>query len=401
MWRLSKVRSRTGRAILRFPPPRAPDNRVRLRRARSTPRQHTLAAALLLAMCLGLASCRMPGTIRPTVKIGLVAPFEGRYRYIGYDVIYAARLAVREIHAAGGLGGYSVELVAYDDAAQPDAASTCAKKLAADPSVVTTLVHLGDIGFGGVLNDYAKVGMPLVLPASYDFVAARDEGLAFVLAPTAQAVADAILDQLAPFRPASVGLLTDENLLAPALRLAAQQRDLPLGPDLSTSEPGYATTTASRNPDAMILNAVPTTSGEAAASLHVAGWSGVLVGPHSLTPEDYRSVAGRAAAASCITPWPLPHLMAGGTAFVDGYREVSQGVPPGRLALSAYEGVWVIIEAIERTIDRDGRPSREGMAQSLGATRREGLLGTITFDADGRWEGAPLYACDVLTGISD
>jgi len=36
---------------------------------------------------------------QPVVKIGLVAPFEGRYRPIGYEAIYAARLAIREINA--------------------------------------------------------------------------------------------------------------------------------------------------------------------------------------------------------------------------------------------------------------------------------------------------------------
>ncbi len=49
-----------------------------------------------------------------TVKIGLVAPFEGSYRSIGYDAVYAARLVVREINATGGIDGVRLELVAYD-----------------------------------------------------------------------------------------------------------------------------------------------------------------------------------------------------------------------------------------------------------------------------------------------
>ena len=58
----------------------------------------------------------------PVVKIGLVAPFEGRYRPIGYDVIYSARLAVREINAAGGIDGHRVALVALDDGGDPQLA---------------------------------------------------------------------------------------------------------------------------------------------------------------------------------------------------------------------------------------------------------------------------------------
>ena len=88
-----------------------------------------------------LSSCSFPGTVRPTIKIGLVAPFEGRYRYVGYDVIYAARLAVRQVNEAGGVGGYSVELVAYDDAAEAALAVGQARKLAVDPDVVAVIGH--------------------------------------------------------------------------------------------------------------------------------------------------------------------------------------------------------------------------------------------------------------------
>ncbi|HIE37729.1 MAG TPA: hypothetical protein EYP77_01440, partial [Anaerolineae bacterium] len=42
-----------------------------------------------------LTACQVPGVVHPTVKIGLVAPFEGRYRYVGYDLFPAVRLALR------------------------------------------------------------------------------------------------------------------------------------------------------------------------------------------------------------------------------------------------------------------------------------------------------------------
>lgn len=80
-------------------------------------------------------------SVSPVVKIGLVAPFEGEYRAVGYDVIYAARLAVREINEAGGIGGYRVALVALDDGGNPELARQTAVSLAVDPAVVTVLGH--------------------------------------------------------------------------------------------------------------------------------------------------------------------------------------------------------------------------------------------------------------------
>ena len=72
---------------------------------------------------LFLSACS--ASTQPVVKIGLVAPFEGRYRPIGYEAIYAARLAIREINARGGINGHRIELVALDDRGEPDKAIDC------------------------------------------------------------------------------------------------------------------------------------------------------------------------------------------------------------------------------------------------------------------------------------
>jgi branched-chain amino acid transport system substrate-binding protein len=128
------------------------------------------------------------------VKIGLVAPFEGRYRYVGYDVIYAVRLALREANAAGGVNGYSVELVAYDDGADPAMAAEQARKLAADPAVVAAIGHFREGPTRAALSAYADAGIPLVAPAVLDPALTRGEGTVYPLGPSADVVASALLD---------------------------------------------------------------------------------------------------------------------------------------------------------------------------------------------------------------
>jgi hypothetical protein len=77
----------------------------------------------------------------PVVKIGLVGPFEGRHRDIGYDAIYSARLAVREVNGAEGIGRYRVALVALDDGGDPELAAQIAASLVLDPDVVAVIGH--------------------------------------------------------------------------------------------------------------------------------------------------------------------------------------------------------------------------------------------------------------------
>ena len=122
-------------------------------------------AVLLIAICPWLlVSCAFPGSTAPVVKFGLVAPFEGRYRPVGYDAIYAARLAVRERNAAGGVGGYRVELVAYDDGGDTPSAIERARQLALDPQVVAVLGHYRIETTRAAWDVYAREALPLVAP---------------------------------------------------------------------------------------------------------------------------------------------------------------------------------------------------------------------------------------------
>jgi ABC-type branched-subunit amino acid transport system substrate-binding protein len=127
----------------------------RIRRAR-------VFCLLIFEFCnLILASC---GSTRPVVKFGLVAPFEGRYRPVGYDAIYAARLAVRERNAAGGVRGYRVELVAYDDGGDAQAAKERARQLALDPQVVAVIGHYRVDTSRAAWDIYAREALPLIAP---------------------------------------------------------------------------------------------------------------------------------------------------------------------------------------------------------------------------------------------
>jgi ABC-type branched-subunit amino acid transport system substrate-binding protein len=138
-------------------------------------------AALCLAICaLGLSGCFQ--VTRPVVKIGLVAPFEGRYRDVGYEVIYAVRLAVREANAAGGVAGYSIELLALDDSGDPAMAVTQAQKIAIDTQVVGVIGDWLDQTTTAAAPAYAAAGLPLLATTA----APTLDASAFRLWPRAQ-----------------------------------------------------------------------------------------------------------------------------------------------------------------------------------------------------------------------
>jgi len=114
--------------------------------------------AALVAVCLAAACIPVA---RPAVKIGLVGPFEGRYRDTGYEVIYAVRLAVREANQRG-LAGYGLELLGLDDSGDAEMAVTQAQKMATDPEVVGVVGHWLDETTLAAAPAYARAGLPLL-----------------------------------------------------------------------------------------------------------------------------------------------------------------------------------------------------------------------------------------------
>ena len=152
---------------------------VRTQAYRVTSRALGLACYLLAVsvLCLPLLSCALvsgqapllrhsvPGSVNPTIKIGLSAPFEGRDRDLGYEALYAVRLAVRERNEAGGLAGrYFVELVALNDFNKPEQAVIQARKMAVDRDVLGVLGGWSPATARSAGIEYERLEVPFLAP---------------------------------------------------------------------------------------------------------------------------------------------------------------------------------------------------------------------------------------------
>jgi Periplasmic binding protein len=76
-----------------------------------------------------LLSC---ASMRPVVKIGLIAPFEGLYRRTGYDALSAMRSAIKDTTITGKI---DLLPLALDDSNDPQRTARTAEKLLRDPYV--------------------------------------------------------------------------------------------------------------------------------------------------------------------------------------------------------------------------------------------------------------------------
>jgi len=282
---------------------------------------------LLTAHYLLLSAC-VPST-RPTIKIGLVAPFEGRYREIGEEIIYAVRLAVREVNEAGGVGGYSIELMAYDDGGDLRQAEEQTRKLATDPQVV------------GVIGNWLEATTVAAAPAL------ADSGIPY-LATTSSP----------DLNPSAFRFwLTDSAYVDTLPRAVVCPLPCDSLEDLSW---------LNSNLQSPISN------------LKIAG-------PYLWGLNQFPRLASDSASdVSVITPSPLP-IDSTDPSFADRYRAVSPGVEPRFLAVLAYDATRLLFAAIERDAELNGLPTRSGVRVALRHSDYTGLSGHFSFDSNLDW----------------
>jgi branched-chain amino acid transport system substrate-binding protein len=333
-----------------------------------------------------------------------VAPFEGRYRAVGYDVIYAARLALREINQAGGVAGYGVELVAYDDGAQSAMAVEQAHKLSVDPDVLAAIGHFREGTTSGAAEAYARAGLPLMAPAVLDPQLTREYEALYRLGPPASVLADALLErvtELVNADPERSGSGIGVVLVGQGGPMGASVEDLAPAweagnPDsrfanVSADEADWRSDVLAHDPAVILCDLDPVRAGEVVAALRRSGWSGQVLGGPALAASDFAAVAGQAAqGARFVTPWPFPNDVQGGDAFAAAYRNVSNGVEPGPLALPTYEATWLLLDALERA-SAARQPTRQNVAEALSGVEREGLLGRLALNGERVWSVDSLY----------
>ncbi len=173
-----------------------------------------------------LAACSFPGHVKPTVKVGLSAPFEGLHRDQGYEVLHAVRLAVRQRNEMGGVGErYLVEFVALNDFGEAEAAVEQARKMAVDPGVLGVLGGLLPEAAQAAAAEYARLELAFLVPR-ISFV---ESGQALSFGPDLVSEYEELSGGVPP-GPAAVWAYSEANRLLDAFDAATATEGMPTRP---------------------------------------------------------------------------------------------------------------------------------------------------------------------------
>jgi branched-chain amino acid transport system substrate-binding protein len=321
-----------------------------------------LIAIVWLSACTGIGAGDTPATI----KIGLIAPFEGLHRPLGYEALFGVKLALQERNLTEGVAGYRVELVALNDFDDPVEAERQARALMADPDVVGVVGHLSAATTQAALPVYQAAEVAVVIPWS---VAGGAE-----------------IERAGVVRVAA-------DVAATTARLETTGRDM--GYSRMTGLVNSQLDAIPANAEALTLSTEGVTAGEMLIALRRAGMTLPVFGQVDAGSPQLVSVAQTAANGFIfVSPGPDPAQLDEAASFVEAYQALA-GFPPGPRAVLAYDATQVLLEAIEQSLTHQPPPARAAVSAAIGTVQWPGVSGAIAFDQHGGRVNAPIWVYQI------
>ncbi len=344
----------------------------------------------LLVLTLSVSGCTVAAT-KPLLKIGLVAPFEGLKRPVGYEVLYAVKLAIREHNQGGGVNGYLVELVALNDNDDSQEAIQRAREMIVDPNVMGVIGYFSSATAAAVGDEYHRAGLALISPTASVRV---DYPEVFRLYPDHRLLGrEAAYHALTALGAHRLAVLRGDDHLAEAFITAAEESGGKVVLDAQAGPQGWLTTVVEADPDLIFFSGSALEGAQVVKRLRQAGLSTAFMGGSEFSDPQFVPLGGEAVEGtyylSATPPWEEEQ------AFGDAYQALA-GRPPGPYALAAYDAAHVLLEALARI---RGRPDRRAVVAAVAATKDyRGLLGPIAFDACGSLIDPALYLYRIVEG---
>lgn len=124
-----------------------------------------LVISILMLLSLTVASFAASQgvlTDKKVVKIGWFGPTSGVFQKIGEGMVDGMKAYLEKLNGAGGVGGYKIEAIFYDNNMDPILTKQVLVKLVKQDRVFAIVGALGSKGINAVVSDMASYGIPVV-----------------------------------------------------------------------------------------------------------------------------------------------------------------------------------------------------------------------------------------------
>jgi branched-chain amino acid transport system substrate-binding protein len=369
----------------------------------------SMALLLALGLILGLAGGGVAQ--QKTLKVGLSFPLTGADADSADSIVKGAQMAIDDINNKGGAGGYKLEAVVFDSATpaagqyDPAQAATNIRKFVAD-SLVIAAIGPQMSGEGKATSPiFSEADMATITPSSTnpditdpkfkDQYRPKGKAVYFRTVTTdAYQGPNMANHAFHTLKVKKVYVLDDGGAFGVGIADSFSKRAKDVGIQilgrdrLDPKEADYKTILTKikgMNPDAIYYGGVQ----QAAVKLARQAFE-VMPKVHKLGSDGIYDLAfpeqsGKDAAEGWWASNASPEMLSDKKAqeWINQYKSKFKREPTN-YSITAYNGVLVIADAVNRTVKANKQPTRGNIRDAIQATKLANTLqGTIEFDENG------------------
>ncbi len=371
-----------------------------------------LRNALLVGTALVTAAFGLSAQAADPVQIGLIAPISGIYARPGQVMKMGAELGVEDVNKAGGiscLGGAPLELVVIDTGDSVEKAANAAQRMVAEhPDMVgATGSYLSSFTLA-VTEITERADLPVLTLSYSDLITSRDFDNVFQTSAPSGAQAEIALPIIMDLaesqtgkRPKTVAVITD-NTAASLSSVKRMKEGLfdDVGLELVSEEvftPPLADASSlvqqlrGKRPDLLFF--LPTVISDSKLILEkmrefrvkvpTISFGIAIAEPEVLKTVDPALLDG---VMSAVANWGVK----GQEDFIKRLEDVYGEPWATQNAVSTYGDMWIFKDALEQACSRDSKAVGDALRSMDGGPSKYYPGGTISFDENGRREGASL-----------
>ncbi|MBB6099287.1 branched-chain amino acid transport system substrate-binding protein [Deinobacterium chartae] len=361
-----------------------------------------ITLAMVSALSMGSAFAQQ------TIKIATLTPLSGGQSDLGTQIQNGARLAVNEYKARFAKLGFNLQLVGYDDQADPATGTANARKIAADRSI---LAVVGTLNSGVAIpasQALAPSRVAMISPANtansvtdrglknMNRIVARDDaqgpaGAQFII-NTLKAKKVYVLDDKTAY---GEGLASevDKALKAKGIQVVGRE-----GTEEKSDFSAIISKIQLLKPDAIYFGGIYNQVGVFAKQLREKGVNAPLIGGDGYDSSELLTIAGEGAKGIYFTTVAAPiEALPAAKTFSANYQKTFKKPAQGFGAFG-YDAAKVALQGILDAIktNKNKMPSRAQVETAIRKVKATGLLsGNVEFNSVGDRKAAKMYIMSV------
>jgi branched-chain amino acid transport system substrate-binding protein len=375
-----------------------------------------MAGASLVAAALTVSACgALPGTDSgdtdsadpadgKVIKIGVIAPITGDLSAMGVGIRNSVELAIRQANEKNDLHGWTLEMAAEDDQADPVTGRNAATKFAGDRDVVAVVGPLNSSVAQALQPVLSQAGIALVSPANTTPSLTRGPDPAnpqraydnyFRTCTTDDVQGPFAAKYLLDNGSTEIATIHDKKAGGQGLVSAFTEFFLEHGGTVVAAEtvnPGDKDFSAviakikAAEPKAVYYGGEYPVAGPLSQQMKGAGLNVPLIGGDGIYDPKFIELAGPNANGDFATSVGAPvATLDSGRAFIEAYDKANFRGGYGAYGAYAYDATNAIIAALRASLAdvQDAASARMGTIESLSNVNFEGATGRVAFDEYG------------------